>query len=103
MNKLKTTEYNLYMWSLVKLELSSIICDNNNLFKTGYSITLKQEQKPWNNNEVTVGLDLKVGKDERDSKLVVDYDDDLVYTSSYSSAVHFTASGQSTGLVHPVR
>jgi hypothetical protein len=66
------------MWSLVKLELSSIICVINNFFKTWYLITLNEEQKSWNNNEVIVGLDLKVGKDEQDSRRVVDYGDDLV-------------------------
>jgi hypothetical protein len=50
-----------------------------------------------------VGLDLKVGKDEQDSRPVVDYDDDLVYTLRYSKVVHFAARGQSIDFVHPVR
>jgi hypothetical protein len=58
------------MWSLVKLELSSIMYFINNCFKIGHSITPKKEQKTWNNNEEMVELGLKAGKNERDSKRV---------------------------------
>jgi hypothetical protein len=93
------------MWSLVKLELSSVICVINNIFKTGHSVTLKQEQISWNNNEVMVGLDLEVGKDEQDSRRIVDYDDgdDLVCTLRYNRAVHFAARGQAIRFIRHAR
>lgn len=52
-----------------------------------------------------VGVDLEVGKDEQDSRRVVDYDDgdDLVCTLCYNRAVHFAARGQAIGFVHPAR